>query len=265
MVAVCLPRRLLPQRSAPLLCCPCRGQGCRRLPLSPPLAFLPTPPWPREGHPEPATVARGAPHNPISAPPLLIQHLHQHTSRGDCQTPGFPREKFYSLGGSRSAQSPNSKSYFIPPTNPPDSPPVKLDTCHPPHPPHPPYHTNQTTHASHRARTHVPWSLPRRRPSSARPWYPPSPSESILMGWGASAPSWSRRGVGITAWSPPRGAAGRNEVIQPPAFAGCVCPMFSPLPSWEGSFLFSHTQSAPPNLPQQVFPTLFLKCFEPRP
>jgi hypothetical protein len=42
---------------------------------------------------------------------------------------GFPRERFSSLGGSRSAQSPNSKPCFIPPTNPPDSPPVELDTC----------------------------------------------------------------------------------------------------------------------------------------
>jgi hypothetical protein len=58
------------------------------------------------------------------------QHLRQHTSRGPCQAPGFPRERFPSLGGSRSAQSPNSKPCFIPPTYPPDSPPVELATCY---------------------------------------------------------------------------------------------------------------------------------------
>ena len=72
-----------------------------------------------DGHPTPPSI-------PI--PPLTL-HLHHHTSRGHCQTPGFPRERFSPLGGSRSAQPPNSKPCFISPTNPPDSPPVERDTC----------------------------------------------------------------------------------------------------------------------------------------
>jgi FtsP/CotA-like multicopper oxidase with cupredoxin domain len=35
------------------------------------LPFLPTPPRPREGHPEPAIDARGAPHTPIHLHPPL--------------------------------------------------------------------------------------------------------------------------------------------------------------------------------------------------
>jgi hypothetical protein len=144
----------------------------------------------------------------------------------------FPRERLSSLGGSRSAQSPNSKPCFIPPTNPPDSPPVELDTCHlssqtqespsellrrahdplhhqqyrhaagaallscrtqdlacslgaaaegdvaywaaqPPPPTHPTPPCLLTTHLAH------PRPLPRRRSSSARPWYPPTPSDTI--------------------------------------------------------------------------------------
>ena len=49
---------------------------------------------------------------------------------GEREWGGFPRERFPPLGGSRSAQPPNSKPCFISPTNPPDSrPPVERDTC----------------------------------------------------------------------------------------------------------------------------------------
>ena len=170
--------------------------------------------------------------------PHLTQHFHYHTSRCRRQTPGFPRERFFPLGGGRSAHPPNPKPCFIPPTNLSDSPPAELDACHlspprvqetpsepprwsvrsppppaasprcwsrpdvsldtrtgvPPRcrrrggrgpsdrtttPPHPTPHPPASLTPSHPTRTHDSWLPSPGRPSSARPWYPPTASDTI--------------------------------------------------------------------------------------
>jgi hypothetical protein len=182
------------------------------------------------------------PYPPPRSPHPAPSH---HTSSGHCQSPGFPHERFSSLGGNRSAKSPNSKPYFILLTNQPVSPPVELDTCRissqtqsalprqytrppplppvveqrcwihldaspdtrigmPPlfcrergrgpsgsatNPPTPPPSFFLTNHTTHPTQTHVPWSLLRRSPSSARPWYPPTPSDSRLIPYHRSRPT----------------------------------------------------------------------------
>ena len=48
-----------------------------------------------------------------------------------------------------------------------------------PHPSLPPPLASFSGTPPHTAHTHAPWSLLRRRPSSARPWYPPTLSDTI--------------------------------------------------------------------------------------
>jgi hypothetical protein len=81
--------------------------------------------------------------------------------------------------------------FYVSPISPvPSSTPCPLSGTHP-----------------HTAETHFPWSLPRRRSSSARSRYPPTPFDTIdqalptLMGWGEPAPLWcGHNSLVASAW-----------------------------------------------------------------
>jgi hypothetical protein len=111
----------LPQLSAALLCCHCRCRGCCRSPLQPLCwpSFL-SPLGREKGTKNPLSTPEG--HLTTQSTSTTASPHPAHPSKyltWPLSSPrGYSREVFLS-GGSRSAQSPDSKSYFIPQTNPP--------------------------------------------------------------------------------------------------------------------------------------------------
>ncbi len=98
-------QRTLLTQSALLPCCLSRDRGCRRSPFQLLLPFLPIPLGREKGIQSPLSTPEGHPTPPSTSIPLpLTQHLHHHTSRGHCRTPGLDVD----LGRTTKPPSPSS-------------------------------------------------------------------------------------------------------------------------------------------------------------
>ncbi len=117
---------LLPQLSVLPSSYHSRYLGCRRSPLLPLLlAFLPIPPRPREGHPEPAIYARGIPYTPI--PIHLHPPLPSPSTSITIPPAAIDIPQGFLVRGLPPWGAAGAHTHL--PTNQPDSPPVELDTC----------------------------------------------------------------------------------------------------------------------------------------
>ncbi len=146
---------------------------------SSPLGRLTLSPAAPAGLPPPAQLglqgggsAPGPPTHPTNElPRLLLRPAGRCGPAGASPIPGAPEP------APRVGRPPLQWPSFLP------TPPTLLLSPHPifylPNPTHPFIHQLPSGTCPHTAHTHVPRSLPQRRPSSARPWYPQTPSYNI--------------------------------------------------------------------------------------